>query len=69
MLIVFFSHFRAVLRSTAQATAGAPPPTGWNAIQYHMLSHDDAMIEDFADDIDTLLVVVRYVHSMFDLCD
>ena len=32
---------------------------GWEAIQEYMLSHDEDMIGDFTDDIDTLLVFVR----------
>ena len=35
--------------------------SGWNAIQTHMLAHDEDMIGDFADDIDTLLVFVSGV--------
>ena len=31
---------------------------GWNFIQEKMLSHDEDMIADYADDIDTLLVFV-----------
>ena len=31
---------------------------GWNFIQEKVLSHDEDMIADFADDIDTLLVFV-----------
>ena len=32
--------------------------TGWDFIQEKILSHDEDMIADFADDIDTLLVFV-----------
>ena len=40
-----------------------PQPDGtrlesWNFIQEKMLSHDEDMIADYADDIDTLLVFV-----------
>ena len=32
---------------------------GWDFIQEKILSHDEDMIADYADDIDTLLVFVR----------
>ena len=32
--------------------------TGWEFVQETMLRHDEDMIVDFADDIDTLLVFV-----------
>ena len=34
---------------------------GWDFIQDRMLSHDENMISDYADDIDTLLVFVSRV--------
>ena len=34
---------------------------GWDAIQEYMLSHDEDMIRDLVDDIDTLLVFVSTV--------
>lgn len=36
----------------------ALPPKGWPAIEDYMLSHDEEWIDDFADDIDTMLVFV-----------
>ena len=33
--------------------------TGWDAIQESMLKHDERMINDFIDEINTLLVIVR----------
>ena len=32
---------------------------GWAAIQNHLLSYDTAVVKDYTDDIDTLLVFVR----------
>ena len=38
---------------------------GWNFIQEKVLSHDEDMIADFADDIDTLLVFVSAKFLLF----
>ena len=35
-----------------------PAAKGWDVIQDKILTHDEVMIGDFADDIDTLLVFV-----------
>ena len=37
---------------------GGTPLKGWDFIQEKVLSHDEDMIADYADDIDTLLVFV-----------
>ena len=38
---------------------------GWDFIQEKILSHDEDMIADYADDIDTLLVFVRVAFIFF----
>ena len=37
---------------------GGAPLKDWDFVQERILSHDEDMIADFADDIDTLLVFV-----------
>ena len=39
---------------------------GWDFIQEKILSHDEDMIADYADDTDTLLVFVRvaFIYSL-----
>ncbi|KAJ3524188.1 hypothetical protein NM688_g8605 [Phlebia brevispora] len=37
-------------------TPADPPSSGWPVVEDYMRKHDDRMIKDFADDIDTLLV-------------
>ena len=43
---------------------GGSALTGWDFIQEKMLSHDEDMISDYADDIDTLLVFVSINRSL-----
>ena len=40
---------------------GSAPLKDWDLIQERILSYDEDMIADFADDIDTLLVFVSIV--------
>ena len=47
---------------------GGVPLKGWDFLQERILSHDEDMIGDFADDMDTLLVFVsvyslKYIHE------
>ena len=42
------------------------PLKDWDFIQERILSHDEDMIADFADDIDTLLVFVSALLSRVD---
>ena len=41
------------------------PLKGWDFIQERILSHDEDMIGDFSDDIDTLLVFVSAYHLRY----
>ena len=45
-----------MLNSPRQCTTALD---GWDFIQEKILSHDEDMIADYADDIDTLIVFVR----------
>ena len=40
---------------------GGAPLKDWDFVQERILSHDEDMIADFADDIDSLLVFVSTV--------
>ena len=39
--------------------------TGWETIEDYMKRYDEGMVTDFANDIDTLLVFVRYLSTLF----
>ena len=49
------------LNEHSQQGPGGSALTGWDFIQEKVLSHDEDMIADHADDIDTLLVFVSAV--------
>ena len=53
----WFSHDAATHQDHTWVQGGIPLK-GWDFIQERILSHDEDMIADFADDIDTLLVFV-----------
>ena len=46
--------------SSADYAQSGSTKTGWSAIQDHLLDHDGDMMNDFAEDIDTLLVFVSH---------
>ena len=47
-----------ILNEIAHWLQGGEPLKAWDFVQERILSHDEDMISDFADDIDTLLVFV-----------
>ena len=47
-----------ILNEIAYWLQGGEPLKAWDFVQERILSHDEDMISDFADDIDTLLVFV-----------
>ena len=55
---VLSSFEEAVSYHGCTAVQGEVQLKGWDFIQERILSHDEDMIGDFADDIDTLLVFV-----------
>lgn len=59
-LVALYSiHEIAALTNYLQGMElGAEGLTGWAGIERHMAKYDTAMVQDYADDIDTLLVFV-----------
>ena len=52
---------RYELNGHSRQGPGGTALTGWDFIQEKILSHDEDMIADFMDDIDTLLVFVSNI--------
>ena len=52
------AHRYTIAHHSYTTPQGGAPLKGWDFIQERLLSHDENMIADFSDDIDTLLVFV-----------
>lgn len=48
------------MTSCAQASS---QPSGWPAVEEYVQEHDESMVRDYADDVDTLLVFVSHTSN------